>query len=63
MPSSSGGVRVKMHIGRCQICGGDDKILTAKCKRCRKRACEKLDCQKSILDVDSCRVPEKCLPA
>lgn len=60
MTTSSGGIRVP--VGNCQVCGGEDKILTAKCKRCGKRACEKIDCQKAILSVANCRVPKMFLP-
>ena len=60
MASSSGGIRVP--VGNCQVCGGEDKVLAAKCKRCGKRACENLDCQKAILSVADCRVPKMFLP-
>ena len=60
MTTSSGGIRVP--VGNCQVCGGEDKILMSKCKRCGKRACEKTDCQKAILRVANCRVPKMFLP-
>ena len=61
MASSSGGIRIP--VGNCQVCGGENKVLAAKCKRCKKWACEKPDCRKAILSVANCRVPKKLLPA
>ena len=60
MASSSGGIRVP--VGNCQVCGGQDLVLAAKCARCKKWACEKLDCRKAILSVVNCRVPKMFLP-
>ena len=60
MASSSWGIRVP--VGNCQVCGGEDKVLAAKCARCKKWACEKLDCRKAILSVVNCRVPKMFLP-
>ena len=57
MTSSSGGIRVP--TGHCDICGGEDKIIPNKCKRCGKRACEDIGCQATILNTANCRVPKK----
>ena len=60
MASSSGGIR--MHVGDCAICGGEDKVLASKCRRCGKRACATPVCQRAIIRVASCRVPKMFLP-
>ena len=56
-PSSMGGIRVRM--GRCEICGGEDRAVPYKCTRCGKRACDDPGCHATILDTENCRVPKK----